>query len=322
MTLATIDRTGLATTGAEGNPVAAYLASLGSEVSRASMRSNLERVARMLEAPNAEAVPWHAMKPAHVAALAARLADAHSPSTANVTLSALRGVFRAAWNLGLMDRETLERLTRDANGKTHRVRGNTAPTGRHLEAGELAALFRAAAADPYATRGARDAALLAILDGGGLRRAEAVALDLADVDLDVEAVTIRRGKGRKARTVPLAAGAGAALSAWLAVRGDAPGPLFVAVNKGGRLGADRLPVRGVARILDRLAAAANVAAFTAHDFRRTVAGDLLDAGADIVTVQALLGHANPQTTARYDRRPAEARRKAARLRAVPYRAAA
>jgi site-specific recombinase XerD len=53
-----------------------------------------------------------------------------------------------------------------------------------------------------------------------------------------------------------------------------------------------------------------------------VAGDLLDAGADIVTVQHLLGHANPATTACYDRRPAEARRKAARLRAVPYRAAA
>jgi integrase/recombinase XerD len=301
--------------------VAAYIASLGSEASRASVRSNLERVARLLGAAEAAAVPWHAMKPAHVAALAARLAEEFSPATANVTLSALRGVFRAAWNLGMIDRETLERLTRDANGKTHRVRGNTAPTGRHLEPGELVALFRAAAEDPLPARGARDAALLAILDGGGLRRAEAVALDVADVDFDAEAVIVRRGKGRKARTVPLAAGAAAAVSAWLTVRGVEPGALFVAVNKGGRLTGSRLPERGVARILDRLAAAAHVAALTAHDFRRTVAGDLLDAGADIVTVQALLGHANPQTTARYDRRPAEARRKAARLRAVPYHVA-
>lgn len=81
----------------------------------------------------------------------------------------------------------------------------------------------------------------------------------------------------------------------------------------------RLTPRAVARTLDRLAVSAGVAPFTAHDFRRTVAGDLLEAGADISTVQRTLGHADPSTTARYDRRPAAARRKAARLRHVPYR---
>jgi integrase len=118
----------------------------------------------------------------------------------------------------------------------------------------------------------------------------------------------------------LAAGAGAAISGWLDYRGDEAGPLLFAVNKGGRVLASRLPERGVQRILDRLMKRAAIAPLTAHDFRRTVAGDLLDRGADVVTVQALLGHASPQTTAKYDRRPAEARRKAARLRAVPYRA--
>jgi integrase len=70
--------------------------------------------------------------------------------------------------------------------------------------------------------------------------------------------------------------------------------------------------------LDRVAAAAHVAPFTAHDFRRTVAGDLLEVGVDVATVQKLLGHASPVTTAGYDRRPAAARAKAARMRAVPY----
>jgi integrase len=186
----------------------------------------------------------------------------------------------------------------------------------------LVALFRAAADDPLPTRGARDAALLAVLDGGGLRRAEAVALDLDDVDFEEEAVTVRRGKGRKARTVPLAAGAGAAIAAWIRVRGDEPGALFRAVNKGGRSLPSRLRERGVQRILDRLAAAARVAPFTAHDFRRTVAGDLLEVGVDVATVQKLLGHASPVTTAAYDRRPAAARAKAARMRAVPYRVTA
>jgi integrase len=104
------------------------------------------------------------------------------------------------------------------------------------------------------------------------------------------------------------------------VRGTEPDPLFLAVNKGGRIiYGHRLSTTAVyAAAVKRQLAAAGVGRFSPHDLRRTIAGDWIDAGADIASVQQLLGHARVETTLRYDRRPEAARRKAASLVAVPY----
>ena len=74
-----------------------------------------------------------------------------------------------------------------------------------------------------------------MLYGSGLRRSEAVALDVADIDLGRAAVRVRNGKGAKARMTYLPAGAVAAVAAWLRLRGDQAGPLFVPVRRGGHL---------------------------------------------------------------------------------------
>ena len=129
-----------------------------------------------------------------------------------------------------------------------------------------------------------------------------------------------RGKGHKERTGYATNGAKDALADWLAVRGDDPGPLFLPVNKGGRvIHGQRMTAQAVYYALGKRCQEAGVKELSPHDLRRTWVGDLLDAGADIATVKELAGHANVQTTARYDRRPEATRRKAAELLHVPYR---
>ena len=119
---------------------------------------------------------------------------------------------------------------------------------------------------------------------------------------------VLHGKGVRQRMVYPAAGAVAALDDWRAIRGDWPGPLFVPVTKGGKIGRRALNPQTVYDILARRTAAAWVDHLSPHDLRRTFAGDLLDAGADLSVTQKLLGHASPATSARYDWRGARAAR--------------
>ena len=80
----------------------------------------------------------------------------------------------------------------------------------------------------------------------------------------------------------------------------------------------RLAAQAVAVICEARAKEAAIAAFTPHDMRRTFISGLLDAGADIATVQRLAGHEDPATTSRYDRRGEAAKQRAIELVHVPH----
>jgi integrase len=166
--------------------------------------------------------------------------------------------------------------------------------------------------------GVRDAAILAMLIATGMRRAELCALRMSDVDLGTGRLRII-GKGDKERTAYLRNGALRYLRDWLAVRGDEPGPIFCRINKAGCIFPERaLSTTAMHKIIKKRAAEAGLRDISPHDFRRTYAGELLDAGQDIATVAALLGHASVQTTARYDRRGERAKEAAAACISVPY----
>jgi len=295
----------------EHEPVVTYLSGLA-PTGRRAMYGRLKAAASELTggAGGPADIPWHRMTYAHMEALRTRLTELDgSPSTVNMTLSAVRGVLRACFNLGLMGVEDYQRCM-----GVKSVKGSRLPTGRCLSSGEIGALL---AACPDTPSGHRDAALVALLYSGGLRRSEAVGLDLEDYDQDSGELRVR-GKGNKERLLHVRNGAAEALSDWLAVRGEAEGPLFCPVRKDGTVELRHMTSQAVYALLRRLAKAAGVKPFSPHDLRRSFVSELLDRGADIATVQKLAGHANIQTTARYDRRGEEAKRRAVDLLHVPY----
>ncbi|MCH8883930.1 MAG: tyrosine-type recombinase/integrase, partial [SAR324 cluster bacterium] len=288
------------------NPAVVYLASLGPG-SRRAMRQALGVISELLTGTKAEPlqVPWWNVQYQHSQAIRSLLMENYSPASTNKMLAALRGVLRESWRLGFMDAETFHRAI---DIKT--VKGNAIPKGRSVGSGEINALVEVCFADPPPA-GVRDAAILALLYAAGLRRSEVVVLDLADYDSETGSLKILASKGNKARTVYLGNGAKAAMTGWINIRGDKAGPLLHRIRKGGKIIPERLTDQAIWVILEKRFKQAKVKPFTPHDLRRTFAGEMLDAGVDLVTVQKLMGHASPVTTSRYDRRNEKTKMEAA-----------
>jgi integrase/recombinase XerC len=141
--------------------------------------------------------------------------------------------------------------------------------------------------------GVRDRAVMEMLYGAGLRVGELCALDRGDVDIAGDLVAVRRGKGSQERRVPMGKVACEALGEWIAERGDHDGPLFVNARGG------RISDRTVRRVVARAGTAQGAADLHPHALRHSFATHLLDAGADLRSIQELLGHASLSTTQRY-----------------------
>ena len=138
----------------------------------------------------------------------------------------------------------------------------------------------------------RDRAILETFYSTGCRIAELASLSRSEVDLGSGVVRLR-GKGRKERLAVLG---GPALAAVRKAIEGWPGSEAVFANKSGR----RLSVRGVRRVVEKYAKLAGIGKrVTPHTFRHSFATHMLDRGADLRSVQELLGHANIQTTQIY-----------------------
>ena len=279
------------------------------------MAGQLRWVAGVAGAESIEAVPWHKLRHEYLVALRTKAEEMkRSPATINLMLSAVRGTCRAAWNMGMMSSDELARIE-----AVKSIRAVVEPTGRRITAGELAAIM--AGIKTATGAGKRDAAIIALAYCGGLRRREIAALHLDDVRSVGEAVevVVKSGKGRKDRHLFVENGGADALRSFLAVRGDASGQLLYAGKKNGELLEGRgMTDQAIYSRIKRCAKVAGVKPLSPHDMRRSFVSDLLDAGADISIVAGMAGHSSVITTARYDRRGDEAKKRAAKTLHLPY----
>ena len=289
----------------EQHPVAVYLAGLNTKDGRRTMRQTLDKLAEIMTGQaDAFACNWGAVRFQHVMAARAVLMERYRPATVNKYLSALRGVMKAAWLLGYLSAEDYHKAV-----SIQSVRNQTLPAGREMERTEILQLLQACQQDDTVS-GRRDAAIIAILYGTGLRRAEITQLMLADYDAGQQRFIVH-GKGQKERYAYMSADVQHLVKAWLEERGNGTGPFFCPISKAKRILPRQLSTQAIYYILQKRGEEAELAHFSPHDLRRTYVSTLLDKGVDISTVSRMAGHANIQTTTRYDRRADHVQKQAA-----------
>lgn len=289
------------------NPAQRYLKTLDSDKSRVSLGSLLNVVAGYFQpGTTLESMDWSILDSDSVYSLRDWLKSQNkAPSTINTYISALKGVAKECWQLKLIDIETYQQIK-----EIKRTKGSRVPKSRALDLEELNQLLDHCMAEdgPIAMR---DATLIALIYGAGLRRQEAVSLEVKSYKHKSQSIhTV--GKGNKERTNSLNDRVIDILECWLDERGRQPGPLFVRIRKGGKISNEAISTQTVYDIVVRRYKQAGLERLTPHDLRHTYATNLLESGVDIMIVQELMGHSTLETTKIYDHRKDKCKEKASK----------
>jgi site-specific recombinase XerD len=218
-----------------------------------------------------------------------------APSTTiNVRLAAVRRLAYEASDTGLLSPELAAGIRRVKGAKRLGVR-----IGNWLTVDQSRTLLGEAPSD--SVRGKRDRAILALLIGCGLRRAELVGLGTKDFQVREEQWVIADliGKGKHIRTVPVPVWAKRAVDEWTTAAGINGGAIFRRVSRPGKIWGDGITPKAIWHIVKAAAKRAGIKDLAPHDLRRTCARLCHLAGGELEQIQFLLGHASVQTTERY-----------------------
>ena len=218
----------------------------------------------------------------------------YAPSTINLRLAAVRRLAYEASDCGLLSPDLAAGIRRVKGAKRLGVRvGNwlTAEQGKRLLAVHSGKHLR----------DLRNHAVLAMLLGCGLRRAELVAVKIEDFELreDHWVLADLIGKGRHMRTIPVPDWVKSAVDHWTKAADLQSGALFRAIRKTGRVSSCGFTAKVIWSIVREAASSCDTGVIAPHDLRRTCARLCHQAGGELEQIQFLLGHVSVQTTERY-----------------------
>lgn len=280
------------------NAAEAYLSTLGSARSYHTIKSCLNRVAHVLGAEDYESYDWSRLRRSDWQKVLNSLKAQNSVgSTINLYLNVFRCVAREAWSLDVLPQSVYLKIKAIKGVRYERL-----PRGRSLPVSDIEKLLDSC--NDGTIRGKRDKALICVMVGCGLRRAEAVSLELQNYNPDDRSLTFI-GKGNKQRRVFLPDIFKNSIRDWLLIRGYGPGVLFPRIAPGAdknKLIFRKMLASSVYRILQHRVELAQMSKLTPHDLRRTFATQMLQNGCDLLILQKAMGHASVVTTARYDLR--------------------
>ncbi len=222
----------------------------------------------------------------HIRAYLTGLMKRATRATAQRHLAAIKAFFRY--------REVAANAPNPSRGLRSPRREKHLPS--FLQEAEVTALIGDEPAENHRARW-RDRAMAETLYSSGLRISELVALNWADLDVEMGMLRVRHGKGNKERIVPIGEPAIKAMQDWrrhMPVDSGSGGPIFTNLRGG------RITTRSVELIVGRLLALSGIGnRITPHGLRHSFATHLLDHGADLRSIQEMLGHASLTTTQRY-----------------------
>jgi site-specific recombinase XerD len=287
------------------DPVTLYLQGLV-PTGRRSVKSLLKTATAIINFEGKlEEMPWNMIEYQHLSTIRNTLQERkRSANTINLTLSALKGVMKACFNLGIISADQLMRLN-----DIKRVRGKRLPSGRSLTKQEIKNLYRVCTQD-ISPAGKRDLAIIATMLATGIRRSEVITINIEDYNTRNGLLNIQSGKGNKQRTAYLNTDSRKILKKWLIKRGKQDGALFNPITKTSSIQNRQLSSQAIYGIIRQRTEQAQVGNCRPHDLRRTFVTQLLEAGIDINTTRQLAGHTDIQTTARYDLRDEKSQKKA------------
>ncbi|MEQ5808928.1 tyrosine-type recombinase/integrase [Alteromonas sp. NFXS44] len=276
-------------------PYVLYLGRLAPNSQR-SIASQLNSIADLMGWPKDERdAMYHQIdyqQASHIKALL--IANGWSARSINRAMIAIRSIVKVAVMSGLvpeMQSVQLRAISKVNHG---------AHDGKALDARQVQSLFTYLAKDESAI-GIRNYAIFTTLLGTGVRRSELVALMMTD--FTGSTLIVRKGKGNKQRTVHLPEWAKESLEAWLSLRGDDDGHIFLRIARGGTIhSGTALSSCSVYSLIRKTLSTIGIEGVSPHDLRRTFITRLLEQHVDINTVRQMAGHADISTTIMYDKR--------------------